>query len=68
MNVLMLIATLDSGGAETHVIDLASALVRHGHSVTVVSEGGRLVKTLGKNGISHITLPLGKKNALSLII
>ncbi|MBE6535436.1 MAG: glycosyltransferase [Ruminococcaceae bacterium] len=66
MNVLMVTGAMDSGGAETHVSELASALVREGHSVTVVSAGGRMVLSLARAGVAHVKLPLTKKTPLAL--
>lgn len=61
MNVLMVTGAMDSGGAETHVFELARALAREGHSVTVVSAGGRMVLPLARAGVAHVRLPLTKK-------
>lgn len=67
MNVLMLTGAMESGGAETHVLELASAIVREGHSVTVVSAGGRMVLSLARAGVAHVKLPLTKKTPLALL-
>ncbi len=67
MNVLMVTGGMESGGAETHVLELASALAREGHSVTVASEGGRLVIELARAGVSHVKLPLTKKTPIAVI-
>ena len=57
---------MDEGGAETHVHSLAAALVRKGYGVTVASAGGRLADRMGMDGVAHITLPLNKKDPISL--
>lgn len=44
MNILLLIDQLQAGGAETHVLTLARALMRQGHTVTVASDGGMLAQ------------------------
>ena len=66
MKILMLISSLEVGGAETHLIELARGLKSLGVRVTVASDGGVLVSELEREGIKHITLPLGSKNPLSV--
>ena len=66
MNVLLLTSQLQDGGAETHVLSLASQLAHMGYGVTVASSGGRLVSHLGEMGVSHVTLPLNKKKPTAL--
>ena len=58
MKVLMLIDSLDIGGAETHVLLLSSYLNKMGCSVTVASSGGALVERLKQVGVKHIYLPM----------
>ena len=67
MNVMMLTGGMEIGGAETHVLELASALVREGHSVTLVSAGGRMVLSLERAGVTHVSLPLTKKTPLAIL-
>ncbi len=67
MNVLMVTGAMDSGGAETHVLELASALTRMGHCVTVASSGGRLVLPLARAGVAHVRLPLTQKTPFAVI-
>lgn len=64
MKILMLTDSMDVGGAETHIRALAAALRRKGHSVTVCSSGGAMMKKLTGDGISHVTLPLGSRGAM----
>ncbi len=40
MKILMALMGLESGGAETHVVELSKALSRRGHEVLVASGGG----------------------------
>ncbi len=61
MKILMLIASLDVGGAETHLFELCRALVSLGNVVTVASSGGRLCEELRKSGVSCVKLPLSSK-------
>ncbi|MBQ8141436.1 MAG: glycosyltransferase [Clostridia bacterium] len=67
MKILMLTASLNTGGAETHICELASALTRKGERVCVVSAGGKMTELLKNSGIRHVSLPLDKKSPLSLL-
>lgn len=52
LKALLVLDSLDLGGAERHAIDLALALHRRGHSVTVAcTSGGPLCATLERDGI-----------------
>ena len=51
----MLCDSMDCGGAETHILTLAGALVARGHSVCVLSRGGRLVEELLAVGVRHVS-------------
>ena len=61
LKILLLTDILDVGGAETHILTLASGLAALGHSVTVVSSGGRLEKA-----VRHKKINLSRRS-LSLI-
>jgi glycosyltransferase involved in cell wall biosynthesis len=53
LRVLLVVDSLDMGGAERHVVDLASALVRAGHAVTVAcSRGGSLARSAETAGVT----------------
>ncbi|MBQ2999975.1 MAG: glycosyltransferase, partial [Clostridia bacterium] len=65
MKFLLLLSSLDRGGAETHLVTLATALSRRGHSVTVISSGGSLVDALDKENIEHRALPLHSRSPLA---
>lgn len=62
MNILLGLMGLDIGGAETHVVTLAQALRKNGHSVVVVSSGGIYEEAITKHGISHVYGPLDQKS------
>lgn len=62
MNILIASMCLDIGGAETHVVTLASKLKKYGHTPIVVSSGGIFEETLRENGIEHYLAPLDKKS------
>ena len=57
MKILMLIDSLDIGGAETHVETLARELSSMGHEITVACAGGQLIKNLKCSKIRYIPLP-----------
>lgn len=69
MKILMLIDSLDIGGAETHVEILCRKLNKMGHNIVVASSGGIISQRLKKYGIKHILLPKiqkSTKNAYNL--
>ncbi|MBI4354629.1 MAG: glycosyltransferase, partial [Candidatus Omnitrophica bacterium] len=66
MHILQLLPTLDVGGVERGVIDLAKGLLRRGHRVTVISAGGALVESLTRLGATHHTLPVHHKSPRSI--
>lgn len=68
MNILHIIPALETGGVETGTIDLALSLKKMGQSVTVISNGGRLLEDLENNDIPHIKLPVHKKSPFSLLL
>ncbi|MBO5415298.1 MAG: glycosyltransferase [Clostridia bacterium] len=67
MKILMLISSLDIGGAETHLCTLSAALARLGNEVCVISGGGRAADSLSGAGVRHVTLPLGSRNPISVL-
>lgn len=67
MKILLLLSSLDRGGAETHLLSLATSLTRGGHSITVISSGGSLVESLRREGIDHQILPLHSHSPLAWI-
>ena len=67
MKILIVTSSMDTGGAETHVFELSKELVRRGHTVCLASSGGRAVAPLLKWGVEHTTLPLNKKDPLSML-
>ena len=67
MKILMLISSLDCGGAETHVSTLTRSLVKNGHNVWVASKGGREADSLAREGIPQIRINLASHNPLRLL-
>ena len=54
------------GGAETHVLTLARVLRRRGHHIHILSSGGDYLPALISAQIEHTTLPLDKKDIVSV--
>lgn len=67
MKILLATSSLDTGGAETHVLSLALALAEGGDRVTVVSSGGRMVQELKRRGITHLRIPLHDRRLPALL-
>ena len=57
MHIVMLVDSMDVGGAETHIYELSRLLVLRGHRVTVLSSGGTTAHRLAAVGVGHRTLP-----------
>ena len=57
MKILLLIDSLDVGGAETHVEMLATELTQMGHKIVIASSGGKIHNRLKQNGIKCIKFP-----------
>lgn len=68
MKILMLTSSLRSGGAETHICELARTLAARGHVVCVASSGGDMVSELTKNRVTHIKLPLNSKRPFRVFL
>ncbi len=62
MKILMVTASFDIGGAETHILELCRALSKKGVTVAVASAGGEYVKELNIRGIPHYKINLSSKN------
>lgn len=66
LTILQTLPALHSGGVERGTLEIARALVAAGHRSIVVSNGGRLVEQLVREGSEHITLPVHRKSIKSL--
>ncbi|MBC8232625.1 glycosyltransferase family 4 protein [bacterium] len=64
LNILIILETLNLGGAQTHVVTLSKALTLKGHNISIVSGGGELVEKVTSFGVRHYQLPLNKKSML----
>ncbi|MBE6596225.1 MAG: glycosyltransferase [Ruminococcaceae bacterium] len=67
MKILMAVASLDIGGAETHICQLATELRKMGEEVTVVSSGGENLRLLCRAGVAHRYIPLNSHSPLKLM-
>ena len=67
MKILLLISSLENGGAESHVCSLAKALATEGHSVDIASYYGRLVPSLLSLGITHFDIRLDSRAPWSVL-
>jgi glycosyltransferase involved in cell wall biosynthesis len=67
MHVLMTVAEMGSGGAESMAATLAEDLLAGGHEVTVASAGGWRTVAIRRDGARLIFLPLGSRRAHDLL-
>jgi glycosyltransferase involved in cell wall biosynthesis len=68
MKILMIIDSIDIGGAETHLINLVEALKKHGYESFVTSSGGIYEEELKSENIDHYKLPINSKNPFHLCL
>lgn len=68
LTVLQLVPALQSGGVERGTLEVAQALVEHGHRALVISAGGRLVAPLVASGAEHFAWPIGEKKIKTLLL
>jgi glycosyltransferase involved in cell wall biosynthesis len=68
MRVLQVLPNLDSGGVERGTVEFARELVRQGHESLVMSNGGRLVGQLEREGSRHVQMPVHRKSLGSLAL
>lgn len=68
LTVIQVLPALNTGGVERGTLEIAAELVRHGHRSIVISGGGELLDELVASGSEHITLPVGKKSPLTLLL
>lgn len=68
LTVLQLLPALESGGVERGTLEVAQALVEHGHRALVMSAGGRQVAPLLASGAEHFAWPIGEKSFKTLLL
>ena len=66
MKTLQILPSLEVGGVERGVIDLAKAMTVRGQKTVVISSGGALVQELQRMGVTHYSLPVHEKSLFSL--
>ncbi len=66
-SILLVTNRMNAGGAETHILSLASALMQAGCFVAVASGGGIFESELKNRGILHIEAPLYSKMPHNII-
>lgn len=66
ITVLQVLPRLDRGGVERGTLEVALALKEAGFRPIVASSGGAMLPQFQRHKITHITLPLHKKNPLAL--
>jgi len=67
LTVMQLLPDLESGGVERGTLEMGHYLVKKGHRSIVVSQGGRLVGQLVKDGSEHIKRNIGSKSPMALL-
>lgn len=66
MKIIQILPELNSGGVERGTLEIGRYLVEEGHQSLVISNGGKLVEELVREGSRHIALPVHRKSLLSL--
>ncbi|MGG7073157.1 glycosyltransferase family 4 protein [Campylobacter sp. 9BO] len=67
MKVVQLLPELNEGGVERGVVELTGKLKNFNTISVVISNGGKLVDELLKNGIRHIKIDVSNKNLLTFL-
>ncbi|MFZ5723699.1 MAG: glycosyltransferase family 4 protein [Pseudomonadota bacterium] len=67
LTVVQVLPALDSGGVERGTLEIGRALVEAGHRSIVVSNGGRLVAQLEREGSEHVRMPVHRKSLRSFL-
>ena len=67
LKVIQLVPELISGGVERGTLEIGKYLSELGHQSIVISNGGRMVDQLSKEGSRHIQMSIHRKNPVSLL-
>jgi glycosyltransferase involved in cell wall biosynthesis len=65
MRILLVYDHLDTGGAQTHGLNLSRELIHAGHSVAVASCGGNTAPRFAQQGVQLLTWPAPKRTDLA---
>lgn len=68
MKIVMALAGLEIGGAETHVVELSKEIKRRGWEVIMISGGGVYQKEVEEAGIKHYVVPVSTRNYKNILI
>ena len=68
LKVIQLLPELNSGGVERGTVEVGKYLSDQGHESIVVSNGGRMVEQLIREGSKHVKIPVHRKNPISLLL
>jgi len=68
LKVIQLLPELNIGGVERGTKDFSKALIDHGHSSIVISNGGIFETDIINDGAQHIKIPIHKKSLFSLLL
>jgi len=66
MKILLATMSMDIGGAETHILELALELLKRGHEVYLASNGGEYIPVLEKAGVKICTAPLNSNHPIKM--
>lgn len=65
--IMQIVPAVDSGGVEQGVIDINKAIVKAGGKSIVLSNGGRRVPEITRDGGVHVELPVHSKNPFTML-
>ena len=66
LKLLQIVPSLESGGVEQGVVDVANYIASKGLDTFVASSGGNMLKQFNKKKVHHIKLPLYSKNIFTM--
>ncbi len=65
--IMQVIPNLNVGGAEQAAIDMTAAITQAGGRAIVVSNGGKRVHEIARNGGVHVQMPVHSKNIFTML-
>lgn len=65
--IMMVTMSMGLGGAETHIMELARALMADGYQVSICSYGGIYADMLAKEGCPHYQAPLHRRHPFVML-
>lgn len=67
LKIIQLVPELNSGGVERGTLEVGKYLSKQGHKSIIISNGGRMVEQLLRDGSEHISIPIHRKSPVSLL-